>query len=267
MMNGAVFDFFSNIPKILVCVPDFCAAKVDFPNGKKEEREHPLFLIPLSHLSLLSHMNLAELRQHYALESLSETDVRPDPVAQFAYWFEEAISSQLLEPNAMTLATATANGRPNARTVLLKDYGSQGFTFFTNYESQKGAELAANPQAALLFTWLELQRQIRIEGRVEKIDTEVSLAYFQSRPRESQIGAWASPQSHVIEGREVLEKREAAMELKFAGLEKLPLPPNWGGYRVIPDAFEFWQGRLSRLHDRILYTREGGEWKIERLAP
>ncbi len=212
-------------------------------------------------------MNLAELRQHYALESLSETDVRPDPVAQFAFWFEEAISSQILEPNAMTLATATLDGRPSARTVLLKDYGNHGFTFFTNYESQKGEDLAANPRAALLFTWLDLQRQIRIEGQVEKIDPEASLAYFQSRPRSSQIGAWASPQSHVIEGREVLEKRENEIEVKFSGIEKLPMPPNWGGYRVIPDVFEFWQGRMSRLHDRILYTREGEAWKIERLAP
>lgn len=212
-------------------------------------------------------MKLAELRQHYALESLSENDVRPDPVAQFAFWFEEARASQIPEPNAMTLATASLDGRPSARTVLLKDFGDQGFTFFTNFESQKGLDLAANPKAALLFTWLDLQRQIRIEGQVEKIAPEVSLAYFQSRPRESQIGAWASPQSQVIEGREVLEKREKEIELKFSGVEKLPLPPNWGGYRVIPDVLEFWQGRMSRLHDRILYTKVGEGWKIERLAP
>ncbi len=214
-----------------------------------------------------SEMNLADLRQHYALESLSETDVRPDPVAQFAFWFDEAIASQVTEPNAMTLATATSEGRPSARTVLLKDYGSQGFTFFTNYESQKGMDLLDNPQAALLFTWLDLQRQVRMEGRVEKIAPADSLAYFQSRPRSSQIGAWSSPQSHVIESREALEKREYEIEVKFSGIEKLPLPPNWGGYRVLPEAFEFWQGRMSRLHDRILYTREGEVWKIERLAP
>jgi len=212
-------------------------------------------------------MNLAELRQHYALESLSETDVRPDPVAQFAFWFEEALACQIAEPNAMTLATASADGRPGARTVLLKDYGNQGFTFFTNYDSQKGEDLAANPRAALLFTWLDLQRQIRIEGRVEKIEPEASLAYFQSRPRESQIGAWTSPQSQVIASREVLQKFEHEVEVKFSGIEKLPLPPNWGGYRVIPEMFEFWQGRMSRLHDRILYTKEGEGWKIGRLAP
>ncbi len=212
-------------------------------------------------------MKLAELRQHYALESLSENDVRPDPVAQFAFWFEEARASQILEPNAMTLATSSSDGRPSARTVLLKDFDNQGFTFFTNYESQKGLELAANPFAALLFTWLDLQRQIRIEGRVEKIAAEASLSYFQSRPRSSQIGAWASPQSQVIETREQLEKREHEVEVNFSGLEKLPLPPNWGGYRVIPEVFEFWQGRMSRLHDRILYTRDGEGWRIERLAP
>ena len=218
--------------------------------------------------SYIAHfVKLAELRQHYALESLSETDVRPDPVAQFAFWFEEAQASQVAEPNAMTLATATPDGRPSARTVLLKDFDNQGFTFFTNYDSQKGEDLAANPRAALLFTWLDLQRQIRIEGRVEKIDQEVSRMYFQSRPRASQIGAWASPQSHVIAGREVLQKLESDAEAKFSGIEKLPLPPNWGGYRVIPEVFEFWQGRMSRLHDRIHYTREGERWTIERLAP
>jgi len=212
-------------------------------------------------------MKLAELRQHYALESLSEKDVRPDPMAQFAFWFEEALNSQLIEPNAMTLATATPDGHPSARTVLLKDYRDHGFTFFTNYESRKGVELAVNPRATLLFTWLELQRQVRIEGRVEKIEPEASLAYFQSRPRESQIGAWSSPQSQVIAGREVLEQREKEMEEKFAGVEKLPRPDHWGGYLLRPDVVEFWQGRMSRLHDRILYARAGDGWKIERLAP
>lgn len=212
-------------------------------------------------------MNLAELRQHYALESLSETDVRPDPMAQFAFWFEEALASQLLEPNAMTLATATPEGYPSARTVLLKGYDANGFTFFTNYLSRKGVELMVNPHATLLFTWLDLQRQIRIEGQVEKVPEQVSLDYFQSRPRESQIGAWASPQSQIIGGRAELEKREKETEARFAGLDKLPLPPHWGGYLLRPSVIEFWQGRMSRLHDRILYTREAGGWKIERLAP
>ncbi|MCC7464955.1 MAG: pyridoxamine 5'-phosphate oxidase [Saprospiraceae bacterium] len=212
-------------------------------------------------------MNLAELRQHYALESLSESDVRPDPMAQFAFWFEEALQSQLLEPNAMTLATAAPDGYPSARTVLLKGYDELGFVFFTNYESRKGQELMLNPRATLLFTWLELQRQIRIEGNVEKISREASQAYFQSRPRENQIGAWASPQSSVIAGREVLEMREMEIEEKFAGLDKLPMPDYWGGYLLRPVAIEFWQGRMSRLHDRILYTQKDQQWRIQRLAP
>jgi len=212
-------------------------------------------------------MNLAELRQQYALESLSETDVHPDPMVQFAAWFDEALNSQLLEPNAMTLATATADGHPSARTVLLKGYDNQGFTFFTNYESRKGVELLANPRATLLFNWLELQRQIRIEGNIEKISAEASLAYFQSRPRESQLGAWASPQSQVISGRAELEAREKAITAQFAGQEKLPLPPNWGGYLLRPLAVEFWQGRMSRLHDRIWYTKKENVWGIARLAP
>lgn len=212
-------------------------------------------------------MNLAELRQHYALESLSETEVDANPMTQFAAWFEEALNSQLLEPNAMTLATATADGHPSARTVLLKGYDNQGFTFFTNYESRKGVELLANPRATLLFTWLELQRQIRIEGNIEKISTEASLAYFQSRPRESQLGAWASPQSQVMGSRAELEAREKAVAERFAGQETLPLPPNWGGYLLRPEALEFWQGRMSRLHDRIWYTKKGNVWNIARLAP
>lgn len=212
-------------------------------------------------------MNLAELRQHYALETLSEEDVLPDPIAQFGHWFKEALDARLLEPNAMTLATATPEGRPAARTVLLKQFDHHGFMFFTNYDSRKGQELAANPEATLLFTWLDLQRQVRIEGRVEKISETASLEYFQSRPRESQIGAWASPQSHVVSGRKYLEERQQEMEHRFAGMEKLPLPPYWGGYLLRPVAIEFWQGRPSRLHDRILYMLSGETWKIERLAP
>lgn len=220
-----------------------------------------------NHQAQIPHVDLASLRRHYALESLSEADVLPDPMAQFAVWFQEALNSQLIEPNAMTLATAAANGRPSARTVLLKSFDKQGFVFYTNYESRKGQELAENPQAALLFTWLELERQIRIEGKVGKVSSEESLVYFQSRPKGSQIGAWASPQSRVIESREVLEKRMADLMRQKAQAEKLPLPPFWGGYRLVPEIIEFWQGRESRLHDRICYTRAGEGWEIERLAP
>jgi len=220
-----------------------------------------------NHQTQIPNVDLASLRRHYALESLSEADVLPDPMAQFAVWFQEALNSQLIEPNAMTLATAAANGRPSARTVLLKGFDKQGFVFYTNYESRKGQELAENPQAALLFTWLELERQIRIEGKVEKVSSEESLTYFQSRPKASQIGAWASPQSRVIESREVLEKRMADLVRQNTQAEKLPLPPFWGGYRLVPGVIEFWQGRESRLHDRICYTQSGGSWEIERLAP
>lgn len=211
--------------------------------------------------------DLASLRRNYARQALTETDVLPDPFAQFAVWFEEALDSQLREPNAMTLATADRSGRPGARTVLLKGFDKQGFVFYTNYESRKGRDLEENPQAALLFTWLELERQIRIEGNVVKVTQEASLAYFQSRPKSSQIGAWASPQSSVIESREVLEKRAAELKFEYDHTEALPLPPFWGGYLLKPELIEFWQGRESRLHDRICYTREGEGWKIERLAP
>jgi pyridoxamine 5'-phosphate oxidase len=212
--------------------------------------------------------DIASLRRNYALQTLSETDVLHDPISQFAVWFEEALNSRLLEPNAMTLATATREGRPSARIVLLKGFDKQGFVFYTNYKSRKGEELAENPQAALLFTWLELERQIRIEGVVEKVTPEESKTYFQSRPKDSQIGAWASPQSRVVEKREALEKRVAELRKEFSEAKALPLPPFWGGYRLKPSRIEFWQGRESRLHDRICYTRVGEEsWKIERLAP
>lgn len=211
--------------------------------------------------------DIAALRRNYALESLSEKDVLPDPMDQFGIWFGEAANSQLVEPNAMTLATATPEGLPSARTVLLKGFHDDGFVFYTNYESRKGQELARNPNAALLFTWLELERQVRIEGVVEKVTQEASRAYFQSRPKESQIGAWASPQSRVIEGREMLETRVLELQGEYATAEVLPLPLFWGGYLLRPSVIEFWQGRENRLHDRICYVKAGNEWKINRLAP
>ncbi|MCC6462499.1 MAG: pyridoxamine 5'-phosphate oxidase [Saprospiraceae bacterium] len=212
-------------------------------------------------------IDISALRRNYARESLSETAVQPSPITQFGHWFQEALNSALPEPNAMTLASATPDGRPSARTVLLKGFDERGFVFYTNYESRKGQELDENPQAALLFTWLELERQVRIEGRVERVSVEESLAYFQSRPKGSQIGAWASPPSRVIAQRDLLEAKVQELLETFKHDEALPLPPFWGGYRVLPTHIEFWQGRESRLHDRILYSQTENGWAIERLAP
>lgn len=198
--------------------------------------------------------------------TLSETEVDADPITQFKYWFNQAQTSQLYEPHAMTLATADAQGRPSARIVLLKNFDSEGFTFFTNYNSQKGQALTVNPQAALLFYWPELERQIRIVGKIEKISSEESDTYYASRPLDSRIGAWASEQSQVIENRAVLMKRAAQFAIQF-GLQP-ERPPYWGGYRLTHDYLEFWQGRTSRLHDRICYQREvNAKWRIFRLAP
>ncbi|WP_042303310.1 pyridoxamine 5'-phosphate oxidase [Paraburkholderia kururiensis] len=210
--------------------------------------------------------SLANLRKNYSLGSLDVTDVDPNPIQQFHKWFAEALDAKLPEPNAMTLATVDENARPTARILLIKGVDEQGFVFFTNYESRKGHELAANPHASLLFYWIELERQVRIDGSVVKTSAEESDAYFASRPLGSRIGAWASEQSKEIESRAVLEARERDMAAKYG--EHPPRPPHWGGYRLMPQAIEFWQGRPSRLHDRILYTREtGGDWHIGRLSP
>ena len=209
--------------------------------------------------------DLAQLRNEYALKTLDEGHVDRDPMKQFGVWMVEAIHAQVPEPTAMTLATADAKGRPSARIVLLKGMDPRGFVFYTNYGSRKGRELAANPQAALTFMWKELERQVRIEGKVEKVTPEESQAYYATRPLGSRIGAWASPQSEVIENRAWLEKRWEALSKEYG--ENPSLPPHWGGYRVMPEYLEFWQGRRSRLHDRIVYARDGSGWKLSRLAP
>lgn len=208
----------------------------------------------------------AELRREYTQHGLSQDNALPDAIAQFRLWFEQALTAQIIEPNAMTLSTVSSEGMPNARTVLMKAYDERGFVFFTNYESAKAHELASNPQAALLFPWLALERQVKIRGQVEKISTTESLKYFLSRPRGSQLGAWVSAQSSVISGRKVLELKLAEMKRKF-GEGEIPLPDHWGGIRVKPATIEFWQGRPNRLHDRLQYTAVGDKWKIERLAP
>ena len=210
-------------------------------------------------------MNIADLRKDYKLAALSRADSDLLPSKQFAKWLEEAIAAQLPEPNAMTLATVDQAGRPSTRVVLIKEFDDRGPVWFTNYHSRKGQQLAANPFAALQFHWVELERVVRIEGRVEKISAQESDTYFASRPLDSRIGAWASPQSETISSRAVLLARAAEYAAKF--MLNPPRPPHWGGYRLLPDRFEFWQGRSSRLHDRIQYRLDAGVWKIERLAP
>ncbi len=212
-------------------------------------------------------MTLAELRQNYTLGGLTEADAGDDPYALFRRWFEQALAAQLPEPNAMTLATCTPDGAPSARVVLLKALDARGFTFFTNYDSRKGREMAVNPRVALCFLWQPLERQVRIEGTVEKVTPEESDDYYVVRPLGSRLGAWASAQSAVIPGREFLEEKHAELMAKYPD-GNVPRPPHWGGYRVLPNAIEFWQGRPSRLHDRILFTRQpDGTWRKERLAP
>ena len=212
-------------------------------------------------------MFAADLRKEYMLRGLSEADLDPDPFRQFQLWFADASGAGLIEPNAMTLATATPDGRPSARMVLLKSFDERGFVFYSNFESRKGRELAANPWAALVFFWVELERQVRIEGRVERASGEESDAYYASRPAGSRIGAWASRQSSVIAGRDLLEERVRELEEQYRD-QPIPRPPFWGGFRVVPHAIEFWQGRPSRLHDRLRYDRDdSGCWTIERLSP
>lgn len=208
---------------------------------------------------------LADLRKSYTRGSLSESQVSANPIEQFRTWFDQARAAECPEPNAMTVATASREGIPSARIVLLKDVDERGFIFFSNYDSHKGRELSENPHAALLFHWHELERQVRIEGSVEKLPEAESDAYYASRPLESRIGAWASPQSDVISGRTYLLGKAAEFTLKF-GLNP-PRPPHWGGYLVRPAKIEFWQGRPSRLHDRMLFTHKDDAWKVERLAP
>jgi pyridoxamine 5'-phosphate oxidase len=207
------------------------------------------------------------MRKVYALGGLHEADVAADPFEQFRRWFDDAVAAGLPEPNAMVLATSSPDGVPSARTVLLKGCDADGFAFFTNRGSAKGRDLGANPRAALVFPWHPLERQVRVTGEVRAIDDEEAARYFATRPRESQLGAWASDQSAVIEGRGVLEERFAAAEQRWPDGTPVPPPPSWGGYRVVPDAVEFWQGRTGRMHDRLRYRRTGEAWALERLAP
>lgn len=206
------------------------------------------------------------LRKEYRQASLNEADVSADPFLQFQAWFGQACSAELPEPNAMILSTVSASGAPSSRTVLLKEFDSQGFVFFSNYISRKGREMAANPQVCLLFYWAELERQVRIEGQIEKIPVADSDSYFASRPRGSQLGAWASQQSQSLSSRQALEQALQALEAEYTG-KTIPRPAHWGGYRVLPLTLEFWQGRPSRLHDRLLYRRTDQNWQLSRLSP
>ena len=211
-------------------------------------------------------MPLADLRKDYSLSGLAEKDLARDPFRQFQKWFQEAEAAKVIEPNAMVVSTVSKSGQPSSRVILLKGVDGRGFVFYTNYESRKGREIEANPRVSLLFPWLALERQVVVEGSVTKISREESEAYFHSRPHASQIGAWASQQSTIISGRTVIEDAAKALEKKYAG-QQVPIPPHWGGYRVSPESVEFWQGRRSRLHDRLRYRREKDAWIVERLSP
>lgn len=210
--------------------------------------------------------NVADLRKDYTQGGLSESEAGDDPIALFRTWFDAALTAELPEPNAFTLATATPDGRPSARVVLLKGFDERGFTFFTNYDSRKGKEIAANPAVAMVFLWHEFERQVRIEGQAMPVTPEESDEYYRIRPLGSRLGAWASPQSVVIPGREFLEAQHAELMARYPDGE-VPRPPHWGGYRVAPEVIEFWQGRPSRLHDRIRFRKSGANWIRERLAP
>ncbi|HEX4597351.1 MAG TPA: pyridoxamine 5'-phosphate oxidase [Burkholderiaceae bacterium] len=211
-------------------------------------------------------MTISNLRSEYGRAELSEQDAATDPIEQFARWFDEATAAGARDVNAMSLATASADGRPSNRIVLLKEFDASGFIFYTNYHSRKGRDLIANPLVCALFFWVELERQVRIEGSASRIPAEQSDRYFAQRPLETRLGAWASPQSEVIADRAELEGRLAEARARFQRADP-PRPPHWGGYRIAPTSIEFWQGRASRLHDRLLYVREGGGWRRSRLAP
>jgi pyridoxamine 5'-phosphate oxidase len=215
----------------------------------------------------MADMNLADLRKEYIHAGLRRKNLKPDPFEQFELWFQQACQADLLEPNAMVLATASANGAPTTRTVLLKYFDREGFVFFTNYESRKARQIEENPQVSLLFLWLPLERQVQILGTASKISPAESLKYFTTRPRGSQLGAWCSQQSTIISSRQLLDMKLEEITRKFQHGE-IPLPSFWGGYRVVPQGFEFWQGRPNRLHDRFFYSRqENGSWEIQRLSP
>lgn len=211
-------------------------------------------------------MAIADIRTEYRRHSLSEQDVAADPIVQFTRWFDEAVNAAVVEPNAMCLATATPDASPSARMVLLKGFDARGFVFYTDYRSRKGQELADNPRASLCFFWAELERQVRINGAVQRVSRAESDEYFQSRPLPSRVGAWTSHQSMVLIDRTALEQQLAANDARFAG-GQVPLPEHWGGFRIIPEELEFWQGRESRLHDRIQFRRDAGVWVKRRLSP
>ena len=215
----------------------------------------------------MSQLSIADLRENYTKAGLSKSDVNPDPIVQFQSWFDAAVSADLPEPNAMTLSTVTSDGRPAARIVLLKGLDERGFVFYTNYRSRKGQELISTPFASLVFLWLPLERQVRVEGAVEKLSDEEMDAYFSSRPRGSQLGAWASDQSEEVRDRQQLEDNLAQLEQRYQN-QPIPRPPHWGGFLIKPDLIEFWQGRPSRLHDRICYQKSTERnWRISRLSP